>query len=80
VITRRCTHCEAEIEILDEAHISCPVCGLDPDLPSVRFEDGPAFFIGGDPRLPEPVAASARARCPEPGQTDGAAARRGIRM
>jgi hypothetical protein len=50
MVTRRCIHCEAEIEVLDEARITCPICGLDPDLPRVAFEDAPAFFFGGDPR------------------------------
>ncbi|HET6379620.1 MAG TPA: hypothetical protein VFH63_01105 [candidate division Zixibacteria bacterium] len=53
MVTRVCTHCEAEIEVPAEDHVMCPVCGLDPDLPplSFRFEDAPAFFLGGDPRL-----------------------------
>jgi hypothetical protein len=58
MITRRCTHCEAEIEILDEAGASCPICGLDPELPTAAFEDGPAFFFGRDPDpavLPTPA-------------------------
>jgi hypothetical protein len=58
MITRRCTHCEAEIEILDEARVSCPVCGLDPDLPSLAFDDGPAFFFSREPdplTIPLPI-------------------------
>jgi hypothetical protein len=37
--------------------VSCPVCGLDPDLPPLayRFDDAPAFFLGGDPRRAEPI-------------------------
>ena len=58
MITRRCPHCEAEIEILESAHTSCPMCGLDPDLPRLAFEDAPAFFLAGDPRRTDPVPAS----------------------
>ncbi len=45
MIIRRCVHCEAEIELLDAARATCPVCGLDPDLAKVSFEDAPAFFF-----------------------------------
>lgn len=57
MITRRCIHCEADIEVPALGQISCPVCGLDPDLPPLayRFDDAPAFFLGGDPRRLEPV-------------------------
>jgi hypothetical protein len=53
MITRECTHCEAEIEVPPIDRITCPVCGLDPDLPplSYRFDDTHVFFLGGDPRL-----------------------------
>ncbi|HET9878607.1 MAG TPA: hypothetical protein VFQ81_04790 [Candidatus Limnocylindria bacterium] len=45
MITRRCTHCDADVE-LPQAHASrCPVCGLDPDLPRVSFEDAPPFYF-----------------------------------
>jgi len=50
MVTRRCVHCEAEIEVLDEARTACPVCGLDPDLARVAFEDAPAFFFAADAR------------------------------
>lgn len=45
MVTRSCIHCEAEIEVLDEARTTCPICGLDPDLPRLAFEDAPAFFF-----------------------------------
>jgi hypothetical protein len=56
MITRRCTHCEAEIEVPGDGRVTCPICGLDPDLPpyAVVFDDAPAFFLGGDPRR-EPI-------------------------
>ncbi len=52
MVTRNCNHCEAEIEVLSAAHASCPICGLDLDLPPLasQFEDAPPFFLGGDPR------------------------------
>jgi hypothetical protein len=52
MVTRHCTHCDSEIEVPPSDRISCPVCGLDPDLPPLRygFDDAPAFFMGGDPR------------------------------
>jgi hypothetical protein len=65
MITRSCTHCETEIEVPVEGRIACPICGLDPDLPPYAyiFEDAPAFFLGGDPRLePIPVEVPALAR------------------
>lgn len=54
MVTRLCTHCEAEIEVPAVDRIMCPVCGLDPDLPPLAygFDDAPAFFLGGDPRRP----------------------------
>ena len=56
MITRSCTHCETEIEVPVEGRVACPICGLDPDLPRfATFEDAPAFFLGGDPRL-EPIS------------------------
>lgn len=52
MVTRQCTHCEAEIEVAAMDRVTCPVCGLDPDLPPLayQFDDAPAFFLGGDPR------------------------------
>ena len=52
MVTRQCTHCDSEIEVPAVDRINCPVCGLDPDLPPLRyaFDDAPAFFLGGDPR------------------------------
>jgi hypothetical protein len=57
MVTRQCTHCEAEIEVPSRGRINCPVCGLDPDLPPLafRFTDAPAFFLGGDPRRLQPI-------------------------
>ncbi|MGH2429002.1 MAG: hypothetical protein ACRDGV_08995 [Candidatus Limnocylindria bacterium] len=55
MIERRCPHCESEIEVLEARRISCPVCGLDPDLPRLAFDDAPAFFLAGDPRRLEPT-------------------------
>jgi hypothetical protein len=59
MVTRECTHCDAEIEVPTQGRINCPVCGLDPDLPPLayRFDDAPAFFLAGDPRQPIPVEA-----------------------
>ncbi len=56
MVTRRCIHCESEIEVPAESRVTCPVCGLDPDLRPLfyRFEDARALFMGGDPR-PEPI-------------------------
>lgn len=52
MVTRQCTHCDSEIEVPAIDRINCPVCGLDPDLPPLRyaFDDAPAFFMAGDPR------------------------------
>ena len=59
MVTRQCTHCDAEIEVPAKARINCPVCGLDPDLPPLayQFDDAPAFFLAGDPRRAIPVEA-----------------------
>lgn len=63
MITRSCRHCEAEIEVPLDGRVTCPICGLDPDLPQFAqdFEDAPAFFLGGDPRL-EPIPVEVRVR------------------
>jgi hypothetical protein len=45
---RICPHCDAELTF--STAMDCPGCGLDPDLPTLAFEDAPAFFIAGDPR------------------------------
>jgi hypothetical protein len=50
MMTRRCTHCEAQFEVVAGRSSSCPTCGLDPDLPRLAFDDAPAFFLAGDPR------------------------------
>ena len=54
MVTRNCIHCEAEIEVHSAPHATCPICGLDLDLPplATQFDDAPAFFLGGDPRRP----------------------------
>ena len=54
MVTRSCIHCDAEIEVLDEVRTSCPICGLDPDLPRLAFVDAPAFFFSAHARL-EPI-------------------------
>lgn len=59
MVTRNCTHCEAEIEVLDEVRTTCPICGLDPDLPRLAFDEAPAFLFRGDPRQLEPVVSAA---------------------
>jgi hypothetical protein len=58
MVTRQCIHCEAEIEVAVMDRATCPVCGLDPDLPPLayQFDDAPAFFLGGDPRRPAATA------------------------
>jgi hypothetical protein len=48
MVTRSCIHCEAQIEVLDEARTTCPICGMDPDLPKLSFDDAPAFFFSPD--------------------------------
>ena len=52
MVLRRCIRCEADIEVPAENRVTCPICGLDPDLPPLnyRFDDAPAFFLAGDPR------------------------------
>ena len=52
MVTRQCTHCDSEIEVPAGGTVNCPVCGLDPDLPPLRyvFDDAHAFFMAGDPR------------------------------
>jgi hypothetical protein len=54
MLSRQCSHCDAEIEVPLKGRINCPVCGLDPDLPplAIGFDDAPAFFLAGDPRRP----------------------------
>jgi hypothetical protein len=52
--TRQCPHCESEIETVATSGMTCPICGLDPTLPRLGFDDGPAYFLAGDPRL-EPI-------------------------
>lgn len=55
--TRHCPHCESEIETVATGRVTCPICGLGPDLPRLAFDDGPAYFLAGDPRLePIPIA------------------------
>lgn len=45
MITRRCAHCDAEVELPESRASRCPVCGLDPDLPQVTFDDAPPFYF-----------------------------------
>lgn len=54
---RRCTNCRSEIELPVESRV-CPVCGLDPDLPTIDFDDAPAFFLSREPAL-QPIAIGA---------------------
>lgn len=54
---RRCTNCRSEIELSAESRV-CPVCGLDPDLPAIDFDDAPAFFLSREPSL-QPIAIEA---------------------
>ncbi len=62
MVTRSCIHCEAEIEVLDEVRTSCPICGLDPEMPKLAFEDAPTFFFSAPARLePIPVGIEASA-------------------
>ena len=62
MVTRRCIHGAAEIEVPAHERLSCPVCGVDPDLPPLayRFDDAPAFFMAGDPRRYEPIEARSK--------------------
>jgi hypothetical protein len=55
MITRRCTHCDAEIELPESRHSRCPVCGMDPDQPRATFDDAPPFYFAfevGDAAAP----------------------------
>ncbi len=45
MITRRCTHCDAQIELPESRHSRCPVCGMDPDQPRATFDDAPPFYF-----------------------------------
>ena len=45
MITRRCTHCDAHIELPESRHSRCPVCGMDPDQPRATFDDAPPFYF-----------------------------------
>lgn len=45
MITRRCAHCDAEVELPENRAVRCPVCGLDPDLPRATFDDAPPFYF-----------------------------------
>ncbi len=56
MVTRRCTHCEGEIEMLEGSGTTCPICGLDPNLPKLAFDDAPAFFFAAPRWEPIPVA------------------------
>lgn len=55
MIERRCPHCESEIEVFEARRATCPVCGLDPDLPRLAFDDAPAYFFAGDPGALDPI-------------------------
>lgn len=55
MIVRWCGHCESEIEVSAEARVICPVCGLDPSVAPLAFDDAPAFFLADAAREPEPV-------------------------
>lgn len=51
MVTRRCAHCRADVELLDEARACCPICGLDPDLPpTLTFDDAPTLLFASDAR------------------------------
>jgi len=60
-ITRTCPHCECDFEALVMGHATCPICGLDPSLPRLAFDDAPAYFLAGDPRTPYTCARGRRA-------------------
>jgi hypothetical protein len=45
MVMRWCGHCESEIEVSEDARVICPVCGLDPSVAPLAFEDAPAFFL-----------------------------------
>lgn len=62
MITRRCAHCDTEVELPDSPASRCPVCGLDPDLPRATFDDAPPFYFAFEipdeaTVEPEPVSA-----------------------
>lgn len=45
MVMRWCGHCEAEIEVSEEVRVVCPICGLDPTVSPLAFDDAPAFFL-----------------------------------
>lgn len=45
MVIRWCGHCLTEIEVPDERLVTCPVCGLDPMVLPLAFDDAPAFFL-----------------------------------
>ena len=57
MINRRCTHCDAEIELPASRHSRCPVCGMDPDTARATFDDAPPYFMAFEVReeSPEPA-------------------------
>jgi hypothetical protein len=60
MVIRGCAHCESEIEVMADSRVTCPCCGLDPDLAPLAFEDAPAFSLAGDPwALDDPIRAAA---------------------
>lgn len=59
MVMRWCGHCETEIEVPDEQRMLCPVCGLDPSVLPLAFDDAPAFFLAPPVPEPEPVAVQA---------------------
>jgi hypothetical protein len=57
MVMRWCGHCESEIEVSEDARVICPVCGLDPSVAPLAFEDAPAFFLAE--LEPQPVRLTA---------------------
>ena len=62
MINRRCTHCDAEIELPESRHSRCPVCGMDPDELRATFDDAAPFYLAFEVRedkIPEAATAAA---------------------
>ena len=51
MVVRWCAHCETEIEVMADARVTCPSCGLDPDVAPLACDDGAAFWMTDDSQL-----------------------------
>jgi hypothetical protein len=60
MVMRWCAHCESDIEVMGDTYVTCPSCGLDPDIAPLAFEDAPAFWMASDPKPMEQPASVGR--------------------